>query len=92
MKRRRAAFLAFGLASAMASAAPRLAAPPGGGGIAFGEVRVGSNVVGRAVLRNEGDAAVSVSRVKACCGASFYGSAQDSYCEHSECSQCWKGK
>jgi hypothetical protein len=50
MKRRRAAFLAFGLASAMASAAPRLAVPPGG--IAFGEVRVGSNVVGRAVLRN----------------------------------------
>ena len=67
MKRRRAAFLAFGLASAMASAAPRLAVPPGG--IAFGEVCVGSNVVGRAVLRNEGDAAVSVSRVKACCGA-----------------------
>ena len=60
MKRRRAVFLAFGLASAMASAAPRLAVPPGG--IAFGEVRVGSNVVGRAVLRNEGDAAVSVSR------------------------------
>ena len=67
MKRRRAAFLAFGLASAMASAAPRLAVSPGG--IAFGEVCVGSNVVGRAVLRNEGDAAVSVSRVKACCGA-----------------------
>ena len=35
----------------------------------FGEVAVGSNVVGKVVLRNEGNAVVSVSRVKACCGA-----------------------
>ena len=50
-----------------AIAAPRLAVPPEG--IAFGEVAVGSNAVGRIELRNEGNAAVSVSRVKACCGA-----------------------
>jgi len=50
-----------------AIAAPRLAVPPEG--IAFGEVFVGSNAVGRIELRNAGNATVSVSRVKACCGA-----------------------
>ena len=48
-------------------AAPRLAVPPEGG--AIGEVAVGSNVVGRVEIRNVGSATVSVSRVKACCGA-----------------------
>ena len=51
----------------MAFAAPRLAVPPEG--VAFGEVAVGSNVVGRVEIRNVGSATVSVSRVKACCGA-----------------------
>ena len=50
-----------------AIAAPRLAVTSEG--VAFGEVPVGSNVVGKVVLRNEGSATVSVSRVKACCGA-----------------------
>ena len=48
-------------------AVPRLAVPPEG--IAFGEVFVGSNAVGRIELCNGGSATVSVSRVKACCGA-----------------------
>ena len=50
-----------------AIAAPRLIVPLEG--ITFGEVAVGSNVVGKVVLRNEGSATVAVSRVKACCGA-----------------------
>ncbi len=58
-------FLAF--ISSMALATPRLEVSPEG--IAFGEVPVGSNAVGRIELRNEGNAVVSVSRVKACCGA-----------------------
>ena len=53
--------------SSVAFAAPRLIVPSEG--IAFGEVAVGSNVVGKVVLRNEGSTTVSVSRVKACCGA-----------------------
>ena len=48
-------------------AAPRLAVPPEG--VAIGEVAVGSNVVGRVEIRNVGSTTVSVSRVKACCGA-----------------------
>ena len=55
------------LISSVAFAAPRLIVPSDG--IAFGEVAVGSNVVGKVVLRNEGSATVAVSRVKACCGA-----------------------
>ena len=51
----------------ISSVAPRLIVPSEG--IAFGEVAVGSNVVGKVVLRNEGSTTVSVSRVKACCGA-----------------------
>ena len=50
-----------------ALAAPRLAV--NAEGIVFGEVPIGSNVVGRTALRNVGGAMVSVSRVKACCGA-----------------------
>ena len=55
------------LISSVAFAAPRLAVPPEG--VAIGEVAVGSNVVGRVEIRNVGSATVSVSRVKACCGA-----------------------
>ena len=55
------------LISPVALATPRLEVSPEG--IAFGEVAVGSNVVGKVVLRNEGSATVAVSRVKACCGA-----------------------
>ena len=58
-------FLVF--ISSVAFAAPRLIVPSEG--IAFGEVAVGSNVVGKVVLRNEGSTTVSVSRIKACCGA-----------------------
>ena len=58
-------FLVF--ISSVAFAAPRLIVPSEG--VAFGEVAVGSNVVGKVVLRNEGSTTVSVSRVKACCGA-----------------------
>ena len=53
--------------SSVAFAASRLAVPPEG--VAIGEVAVGSNAVGRVEIRNVGSAAVSVSRVKACCGA-----------------------
>ena len=48
-------------------AAPRLAV--NADGIVFGEVSVGSNVVGRTELRNTGNSIISVSRIKACCGA-----------------------
>ena len=48
-------------------AAPRLVVPPEG--VAFGEVPVGTNVSGKAELRNGGTVPVHVSRVKACCGA-----------------------
>jgi uncharacterized membrane protein YphA (DoxX/SURF4 family) len=58
-------FLVF--ISSVAFAAPRLIVPSEG--IAFGEVAVGSNVVGRVEIRNVGSTTVSVSRVKACCGA-----------------------
>lgn len=50
-----------------AFAAPRLDMPSEG--ISLGEVSVGVEAVGRIGLRNVGDAAVSVSGVKACCGA-----------------------
>ena len=50
-----------------ALAVPRLAV--NAEGIVFGEVVAGSNVVGTTELRNVGSAMVSVSRVKACCGA-----------------------
>ena len=50
-----------------AFAAPRLDIPSEG--ISLGEVPVGVEAVGRIGLRNVGDAAVSVSGVKACCGA-----------------------
>ncbi len=54
----------------------------------FGEVAVGSNVVGKVVLRNEGNAAVSVSRVKACCGAKAELSAMKIPTNGCECCQC----
>ncbi len=69
-----------------AIAAPRLAVPPEG--IAFGEVFVGSNAVGRIELRNAGNATVSVSRVKACCGAKAELSAMKIPLNGCECCQC----
>ena len=57
-------------------------------GVAFGEVPVGSNAVGRIELRNEGNAAVSVSRVKACCGAKAELSAMKIPPNGCECCQC----
>ena len=69
-----------------AIAAPILAVPPEG--IAFGEVFVGSNAVGRIELRNAGNATVSVSRVKACCGAKAELSAMKIPPNGCECCQC----
>ena len=69
-----------------AIAAPRLAVPPEG--IAFGEVFVGSNAVGRIELRNAGNATVSVSRVKACCGAKAELSSPKIPPNGCECCQC----
>ena len=77
-------FLVF--ISSVAFAAPRLIVPSEG--IAFGEVAVGSNVVGKVVLRNEGSATVSVSRVKACCGAKAELSAMKIPPNGCECCQC----
>ncbi len=57
-------------------------------GIAFGEVAVGSNVVGRVEIRNVGSATVSVSRVKACCGAKAELSAMKIPPNGCECCQC----
>ena len=74
------------LISSVAFAAPRLIVPSEG--IAFGEVAVGSNVVGKVVLRNEGSATVSVSRVKACCGAKAELSAMKIPPNGCECCQC----
>ncbi len=74
------------LISFVAFAAPRLIVPSEG--IAFGEVAVGSNVVGKVVLRNEGSATVSVSRVKACCGAKAEPSAMKIPPNCCECCQC----
>ena len=54
-------------AACSVSAAPRLDIPPEG--IALGEVSIGVEAVGRVELCNAGTAAVSVSGVKACCGA-----------------------
>ena len=70
----------------MVFAAPRLAVPSEG--VAFGEVALGSNVVGKVVLRNEGSATVSVSRVKACCGAKAELSAMKIPPKGCECCQC----
>ena len=70
----------------MVFAAPRLAVPPEG--IAFGEVFVGSNAVGRIELCNGGSAVVSVSRVKACCGAKAEMSAMKIPPNGCECCQC----
>ena len=70
----------------MTFAAPRLAVPPEGG--AIGEVAVGSNVVGRVEIRNVGSATVSVSRVKACCGAKAELSAMKIPPNGCECCQC----
>ena len=67
-------------------AAPRLAVPPEG--VAIGEVAVGSNVVGRVEIRNVGSATVSVSRVKACCGAKAELSAMKIPPNGCECCQC----
>ena len=67
-------------------AAPRLAVPPEE--IAFGEVFVGSNAGGRIELRNVGSATVSVSRVKACCGAKAELSAMKIPPNGCECCQC----
>ncbi len=67
-------------------AAPRLAVPPEG--VAFGEVAVGSNVVGRVEIRNVGSATVSVFRVKACCGAKAGLSAMKIPPNGCECCQC----
>ena len=77
-------FLVF--ISSVAFAAPRLIVPSEG--IAFGEVAVGSNVVGKVVLRNEGSTTVSVSRVKACCGAKAELSAMKIPPNGCECCQC----
>ncbi len=77
-------FLAF--ISPVAFAAPRLAVPPEG--VAFGEVAVGSNVVGRVEIRNVGNATVSVSRVKACCGVKAGLSAMKIPTKGCECCQC----
>ena len=77
-------FLVF--ISSVAFAAPRLIVPSEG--IAFGEVAVGSNVVGKVVLRNEGSTTVSVSRVKACCGAKAGLSAMKIPPNGCECCQC----
>ena len=77
-------FLVF--ISSVAFAAPRLAVTSEG--VAFGEVPVGSNAVGRIELRNEGNAAVSVSRVKACCGAKAELSAMKIPPNGCECCQC----
>ena len=74
------------LISSVAFAAPRLIVPSEG--IAFGEVAVGSNVVGKVVLRNEGSATMSVSRVKACCGAKAELSAMKIPPKGCECCQC----
>lgn len=38
-------------------------------GVTFGEITIGSNIISRIELRNTGARPVSVSRVKACCGA-----------------------
>ena len=67
-------------------AAPRLTVPPEE--IAFGEVFVGSNAVGRVEIRNVGSATVSVSRVKACCGAKAELSAMKIPPNGCECCQC----
>ena len=77
-------FLVF--ISSVAFAAPRLIVPSEG--IAFGEVAVGSNVVGKVVLRNEGSTTVSVSRVKACCGAKAELSSPKIPPNGCECCQC----
>ena len=77
-------FLVF--ISSVAFAAPRLIVPSEG--IAFGEVAVGSNVVGKVVLRNEGSTTVSVSSVKACCGAKAGLSAMKIPPNGCECCQC----
>ena len=74
------------LISPVALATPRLEVSPEG--IAFGEVAVGSNVVGKVVLRNEGSTTVSVSRVKACCGAKAGLSAMKIPPNGCECCQC----
>ena len=70
----------------MVFAVPRLAVPPEG--IAFGEVFVGSNAVGRIELCNGGSAVVSVSRVKACCGAKAELSAMKIPPNGCECCRC----
>ena len=70
----------------MALATPRLEVSPEG--IAFGEVAVGSNVVGRVEIRNVGSATVSVSRVKACCGAKAELSSPKIPPNGCECCQC----
>ena len=77
-------FLVF--ISSVAFAEPRLIVPSEG--IAFGEVAVGSNVVGKVVLRNEGSATVSVPRVKACCGAKAELSVMKIPPKGCECCQC----
>ena len=77
-------FLVF--ISSVVFAAPRLIVPSEG--IAFGEVAVGSNVVGKVVLRNEGSTTVSVSRVKACCGAKAELSSPKIPPNGCECCQC----
>ena len=74
------------LISPVALATPRLEVSPEG--IAFGEVAVGSNVVGRVEIRNVGSATVSVSRVKACCGAKAGLSAMKIPPNGCECCQC----
>ncbi len=74
------------LISPVALATPRLEVSPEG--IAFGEVAVGSNVVGRVEIRNVGSATVSVSRVKACCGAKAELSAMKIPPNGCECCQC----
>ena len=74
------------LISSVVFAAPRLAVPPEG--VAIGEVAVGSNVVGRVEIRNVGSATVSVSRVKACCGAKAELSAMKIPPNVCECCQC----
>ena len=81
----------LGMAICLLSAWPVIAAPRlavTSEGVAFGEVPVGSNVVGKVVLRNEGSTTVSVSRVKACCGAKAELSAMKIPPNGCECCQC----
>ena len=59
-------FLIMGMVLTHPAFAAGLVVPHGG--IALGEVRPGEAVVAEAVVSNDAERAISVSRVKACCG------------------------